>query len=261
MRTWFRPGLILLVFLATSASPQEAVRLLSRVHDEVYWRLRALQIDERYDAEISKLRAETGRLITRRFDFGPEVFEEIDVTPPPNGIGLPPEVLSLRERIRDAEKERAEAREKLREEAFREGALPGWFRPPEPEIMSQVARAEEEEREAARREAKAQREQEAHAPHNEKYWRKRFAELRSRISTLETERSRRQRELKQTFMGRLDAIPQVVYASDFFYMPMLTESQNHLGENEEELHKAQQELEDAEVELRRAGGLPAWARE
>ena len=96
---------------------------------EIYWRLRAREIDTRYNKEIAWRKAQLVRLLRLRFDLTPEDFLGVAVELPPGDAVLPLEIHELRDGIEQLKKDAAEEHEALREEGRRHRALPGWFRP------------------------------------------------------------------------------------------------------------------------------------
>ncbi len=92
--------------------------------DQQYWQRQLTQIDKRYDELIAPLSAERFQLINR------QPFVEGGKAPVvgSTAMGLPPRVIDLDIQIKELNQRRQQEKERLAEEAVRQGALPGWFR-------------------------------------------------------------------------------------------------------------------------------------
>jgi hypothetical protein len=104
---------------AGSSKPQAP-----KARDQKYWQDQLSLIDKRYDDLVAPLNAERFQLIVRRDFQKGDTSPVISSTVP----GLPPEAITIDNQIKELNQKRQQEKDKLVEEAVRQGALPGWFR-------------------------------------------------------------------------------------------------------------------------------------
>jgi hypothetical protein len=109
---------------ALKPDPAERQPEEPKTKDQQYWQERLATIDKRYNALLAPLETERFQLINRR---DPKEGESTAATGS-LGLGVPPRVIDIDVQTKELKQKREEEKEKLIEQAIREGALPGWFR-------------------------------------------------------------------------------------------------------------------------------------
>jgi hypothetical protein len=109
---------------ALKPDPAERQPEEPKTKGQQYWQERLATIDKRYDALLAPLETERFQLINRR---DPKEGESTAATGS-LGLGVPPRVIDIDVQTKELKQKREEEKEKLIEQAIREGALPGWFR-------------------------------------------------------------------------------------------------------------------------------------
>jgi hypothetical protein len=95
-----------------------------KAKDQKYWQEQLSLIDKHYEDLIAPLNAERFQLIERR------KFQKGDTSPgiSSTAVGLPPEAVTIDNQIKELNQQRQQEKNKLIEDALRQGAMPGWFR-------------------------------------------------------------------------------------------------------------------------------------